>query len=133
MRKSESSDYVLRDRPRFDASRPVWVTTDPNASLKTLYGQRAVCTYQAMTNIEAASPELGNCALNSHLIPIRAGDVELCSRVDERDANDVVPLDHRGFRHTKGLSEKGGGSGIEPFKVSGVEHDPGGIAIAPFD
>src|ERR687886_3100159 len=86
-----------------------------------------------MADSEAAAVELGDRALDPDLVAIGAGHAEGGARVHQRNADDAVALHHRGLGHAEGAREQARGGGVEPFEVTRVEYDAGGIAVTPLD
>src|SRR5262245_7940481 len=86
-----------------------------------------------MAHMQAAAPHLGDRRLDHHLVAIAGRDEEARPRLNHGIAVEVV-----GFVELvlvaaeRGLEQQHAGM-VEHLEIARIEHDPGRVAVAPFD
>jgi hypothetical protein len=82
---------------------------------------------------KAAAAPVGHARIHMHDVPERGGDKKVATGLYERDASDIVALEHFRLLDSERTVKKGIRAPIEVFKIAGEEDNPEGVAIAPFD
>src|SRR5215211_5250914 len=132
LRAREARDQVLRNRLGLELARLLRIAADPHPGLEAL-DRQARAVENSMLHIEARAAKLADARFSDHIVAVLRRRQELGARLHDRIAAELVGLQHLVFRHPGRTLEQARDAGFEHFEIARIEHDPGGVAVAPFD
>src|SRR6185437_10947024 len=130
-RVRERGDNLLGNRRALDAALLARMRHHPDALLEPLDRELAVFE-DAVLHGKAALAPFAHAGFADEILAPARGDDETRARIDERRSDRAVFLPEHAHRQA-GAAEEVERRRVEPGEIARIEHDAGGIAIAPFD
>src|SRR5215471_19264016 len=132
LRRLEPRDHLGRNRLRLQLRRIVLVACSPHARLAPFHGECPVAQ-EAMLYVEARAPEFADVREDFNRVAELDRHDEARPSIDQRDPHDAKGRRQVGWLDAERGLEQGPCADVEIFEEAAVEHDAGGIAVAPFD
>src|SRR4051794_6145254 len=128
----ELRDHLWRDRLGLDFFRVARIARRPDASVEA-FDAKLAAEGDAVLHVEARPAELHDFGLDHHVVPELGRLQEARLGVHHRIALEFVVAGELILAHAERLREQRGGAAVEHREVARKEHDPGRVAVAPFD
>src|SRR5579875_1459766 len=92
---TETCQHLIGDLPGLDPARSFRVMRHPNSRLKPFHGECAVLFEEPVLHVETRAAELHKRAFNPHFIAKDARGEKVRARADQRNADNIIALQHR--------------------------------------
>src|ERR1700722_3251719 len=86
-----------------------------------------------MFDLDAGAAAGGDGGLDGNLVTVAGRYAENRAGLDDRMTEEIIGLEIVELGHADGALHQISGRGVEHGEIARIEHDAGGVAVAPFD